>query len=45
MIVGKALGHAEARTTERYAHILENPAKDAAETVAKRIRAIMSPSE
>jgi integrase len=41
MLVGKALGHAEARTTERYAHVLENPIREASEAVADRIRSIL----
>jgi integrase len=37
-LVGKTLGHAQARTTERYAHIVEEAVKNASETVAGEIK-------
>jgi integrase len=38
-IVGKALGHTQARTTERYAHLAQDPVRAAAERVAARVAA------
>ncbi len=38
-IVGKALGHAQSRTTERYAHLAQDPVRAAAERVAARVAA------
>ena len=37
-IVGKILGHTQASTTQRYAHLEENPARKAAEEAAKKIQ-------
>ena len=37
--VGKALGHTQARTTERYAHLAQDPVRAAAERVAARVAA------
>ncbi len=34
--VGKLLGHTQARTTERYAHLAEDPIKEAAELVGSK---------
>lgn len=36
-IIGKILGHTQASTTQRYAHIAENPARKAAEDAAAKI--------
>jgi len=36
-IVGKILGHSQAATTQRYAHLERNPAKEAAEAAAAKI--------
>ena len=36
-IVGKILGHTQASTTQRYAHLEENPARKAAEAAAAKI--------
>ena len=36
-IVGKILGHTQVSTTQRYAHLEENPARKAAEAAAARI--------
>lgn len=36
-LIGKLLGHASARTTERYAHLSNNPLQDAADQVGRRI--------
>jgi integrase len=40
-IVGKILGHTQARTTQRYAHLEENPARKAAEEAARKIQQAM----
>ena len=40
-IVGKILGHTQARTTQRYAHLEENPARKAAEEAAAKIAAAL----
>jgi integrase len=45
-IVGKILGHTQASTTQRYAHLEENPARKAAEEAAAKIaKAIQVPSK
>ena len=36
-LIGKLLGHANARTTERYAHLSNDPLQDAANQVGRRI--------
>lgn len=41
-LTGALLGHANARTTHRYAHIAQDPAKQAADRVAQRIANAMS---
>ncbi len=41
LVIGKLLGHREARTTERYAHLDDDPAQAAAEKVGKAIDAAM----
>ena len=41
-IVGKILGHTQASTTQRYAHLEENPARKAAEAAAAKIAKAMS---
>ncbi|MDR0238910.1 MAG: tyrosine-type recombinase/integrase [Deltaproteobacteria bacterium] len=43
-IVGKILGHTQASTTQRYAHLEENPARKAAEEAAARIVKAMQSS-
>lgn len=40
-IIGKMLGHAQAATTQRYAHLADDPLKAAADKVAHRIAAAM----
>jgi integrase len=40
-IIGKMLGHTQAQTTQRYAHLASDPVKEAAATVAARIAAAM----
>jgi integrase len=41
LIIGKMLGHTQAQTTQRYAHLASDPVKEAAATVAARIAAAM----
>lgn len=40
-IIGKMLGHTQASTTQRYAHLQADPVAAAAAMVAERIRAAM----
>jgi integrase len=40
-IVGKLLGHRQASTTERYAHLAQDPARAAADRAGERLRAMM----
>jgi site-specific recombinase XerD len=40
-LIGKLLGHANVATTNRYAHLADDPLKDAADTIANRIEAAM----
>jgi len=40
-MIGKMLGHTQAQTTQRYAHLASDPLKRAAETVASSINAAM----
>ena len=40
-IIGKMLGHTQAQTTQRYAHLASDPVKAAAAIVAERIAAAM----
>ena len=41
-IVGALLGHTQARTTQRYAHLSADPLKAAANTISGQIAAVMS---
>ena len=41
-IIGKMLGHTQAQTTQRYAHLASDPVKAAAATVASKIDAAMA---
>ena len=41
-IIGKMLGHTQAQTTQRYAHLASDPVKAAAATVAQKIAAAMN---
>ena len=36
-VIGKLLGHADAKTTQRYAHIADDPARRAADLIANQI--------
>jgi integrase len=42
-IIGKMLGHTQPQTTQRYAHLSDDPVKAAASIVAGRIKATMTP--
>lgn len=42
-LIGKALGHRQATTTERYAHLTDDPIKAVAEQVASRFRLPVPP--
>ena len=42
-IVGKILGHRQASTTERYAHLAADPAKAAADRTAERLAILLRP--
>jgi integrase len=37
-VVGKSLGHSKSITTERYAHVANNPIREASERIAQEIR-------
>jgi integrase len=41
-LVSKVLGHAHVATTQRYAHLADDPVKAAADTVARRIAAALN---
>ena len=41
-IIGKLLGHTQAATTQRYAHLADDPLKQAADTISNEIAAAMS---
>jgi integrase len=41
-IIGKMLGHTQAQTTARYAHLANDPVKAAAATIAGKIAAAMT---
>jgi len=43
-LVGKALGHKQSRTTERYAHVADDPVKAVADRTAGRLAALMEGS-
>ena len=42
LIIGRLLGHANAASTERYAHLASNPLRKAADATANRVAALMS---
>lgn len=44
-LVGKALGHKQSRTTERYAHVADDPVKAVADRTADRLAALMEGME
>ena len=41
LVVGKLLGHKDPKTTARYSHIADDPAKAAADRIAGSIQAAM----
>lgn len=41
-MIGKLLGHTQAATTQRYAHLADNPIRDANEKIGQRLAAAMS---
>lgn len=41
-VVGKLLGHRQASTTERYAHLAHDPAKAVADKTGERLRALLN---
>ena len=43
-LIGKVLGHRQSRTTERYAHVKDDPVRTVAYRTAERIAAIMERS-
>jgi len=43
-LVGKVLGHRQSRTTERYAHLKDDPLRAVANRTSERIAAIMQGS-
>jgi integrase len=43
-IIGRLLGHAQAATTQRYAHVANDPAAAAAAAIAEQIASAMSPA-
>ena len=40
-IIGALLGHADSATTQRYAHLHDDPSKAAAEAVGEKISAML----
>ena len=38
-IIGKLLGHVHAATTQRYAHLSDDPVREASETIGRKIKA------
>jgi hypothetical protein len=44
-IIGALLGHTQAQTTSRYAHLASDPLKAAADRIASSIAASMSKSD
>jgi integrase len=43
LLIGKVLGHKQARTTERYAHLQDDPVQAVADKTARHIAAAMKP--
>ncbi len=42
-VIGKLLGHTQSSTTQRYAHLADNPIKEANDAVGKQIKDLMRP--
>ena len=43
LMIGKLLGHTQAQTTQRYAHLVSDPVRNVAETVGARIAPSLAP--
>ena len=43
LMIGKLLGHTQAQTTQRYAHLVADPVRNVAETVGKRLAPSIAP--
>ena len=41
-MIGKLLGHTQAATTARYAHLADDPIRNASDYIGKRLSALMS---
>jgi integrase len=41
LLIGKLLGHSQASTTERYAHLADDPQRQAADVIGNRIAAAL----
>jgi integrase len=41
-LVGKVLGHRQVRTTERYAHLMDDPFRTVADRTSERIAGMMA---
>ena len=44
-IIGKILGHKQSQTTQRYAHLADDPLRAAADAISSHIAAVMSGTE
>jgi len=44
-MIGKLLGHTQAQTTQRYAHLADDPVRTASNTVGESLTAMMSPEK
>jgi site-specific recombinase XerD len=42
-MIGKLLGHTQAQTTQRYAHLVADPVRNVAETVGARLAPSLAP--
>lgn len=45
LLIGKLLGHSQPQTTARYAHLVNDPVREANEAIGKRIATLMKPRE
>ena len=44
-LVGKVLGHKQASTTQRYAHLSDDPLRDVADRTSRQIAGAMAPKK
>jgi integrase len=44
-VIGKLLGHTQQRTTEKYAHLSDDPTRAAADRISGKIAAAMKPAD